>query len=145
MWNKTAPCNKARFEDNRPYNSTIFMGDSPLLGPSPCMRRHHFTVSARSTNLQATYCLREWLQWLLTHISGPRYYSTLNISETVQDRDSVTVEGTHTRALFNVIISNDLQWPWVIKRHWQQDYQRRATCRKCYSWAFQQGVQHHPI
>jgi len=32
-------------------------------------------------------------------ISGARRYSTLNISETVKDRDIVTVEGTYTRPM----------------------------------------------
>jgi len=54
-----------------------------------------------------------------------RCYSTSNISETIQDRDSYNEKLTGTHALLNGVISNDVEWPWVTYRN----FQRRAASR----------------
>ena len=70
------------------------------------------------------------LEWPLMQNSRSRYYSTLNISETVQDRDIVLVKLTD--ALLNSVIWNDLERPWVTARFSTTRIVARPLCD---SWA----------
>ena len=69
-------------------------------------------------------------------VSRSRHSLTLNISETIQDRDEVSMEYYRlTHAVLNSVISNDLERSWVIYKI-LSDTKRRAVSLRQLSFLF---------